>query len=70
MVQPERTRKQSDGLAFDRRNYVTFALALATIIAGWLALGRGSITLAPPLLVAGYCVLVPAAILLGIRDRK
>jgi hypothetical protein len=49
---------------------VTFAVALATIIVGWLALGRGSISLAPILLVVGYCVLVPAAILLGIRDRE
>lgn len=55
-------------LGFDRRNYVLFAVALATIVIGWIALGKGSITFAPIVLVIGYCVLVPAALLVGIRD--
>jgi uncharacterized membrane protein HdeD (DUF308 family) len=52
---------------FGKRNYLVFALALVAIIIGYVALGQGSITLAPILLVLGYCVLIPIALL--IKDR-
>lgn len=67
----KRKQEESAGneLGFDRRNYVLFAVAMAVIIIGWLALARGSITFAPFTLVVGYCVLVPAAILVGIREQ-
>jgi hypothetical protein len=52
---------------FGKRNYLVFALALVVIIIGYVALGQGSITLAPFLLVLGYCVLIPIALL--IKDR-
>ncbi len=65
-----RARRKADDLGFDRRNYITFAIALAVIIGGWLTLAQGSITFAPIVLVIGYCVLVPAAILIGIRDHS
>ncbi len=68
-TKPFQTKRDPDDLGFDRRNYIVFAVALAVIIAGWLALARGSITFAPVVLVLGYCVLVPAAILVGIGDR-
>jgi hypothetical protein len=56
-------------LPFTRRNWTLLAVGLATIALGYLALGvppaNGflSLTLAPLLLVAGYCVLIPLAIL-------
>ena len=56
-------------LPFTRKNGVLFAIGLATIALGYLALGvppaNGflSLTLAPLLLIAGYCVLIPLAIL-------
>ena len=37
--------------------------AAVVLIAGYVVLVRGGITLAPILLVVGYCVLVPLAIL-------
>jgi hypothetical protein len=40
-----------------------WGLALATILAGYADLARGGDTIAPILLVVGYCVLVPLAIL-------
>jgi hypothetical protein len=40
-----------------------WALALVTILAGYADLARGGDTVAPILLVVGYCVLVPLAIL-------
>lgn len=39
--------------------------ALAAIVLGYVLLDRGSITAAPLLLVLGYVVLVPAALLAG-----
>ncbi len=37
--------------------------SVLVIIAGFILLSRGSITLAPLLLVLGYCVLVPVSII-------
>jgi hypothetical protein len=56
------------GLPFTRKNYYLFLAGLATIVIGYIALAQGSITLAPILLVLGYCVIVPVAILY--RDRS
>ncbi len=46
-----------------RRRALWWALALVVIIFGFADLARGGETLAPILLVIGYCVLVPIAIL-------
>jgi hypothetical protein len=57
------------GLPFEAVNYWLFAFGLAVIIIGYIALsqppvdGFMSLTLAPILLVIGYCVIIPAAIL-------
>jgi hypothetical protein len=40
-----------------------WALATLALLAGYTDLVRGGTTLAPTLLVLGYCVLVPRAIL-------
>ena len=48
---------------FGRRNYILFGVAFVVIAIGYVFLAQGSITLAPLLLVVGYCVLVPWAIL-------
>lgn len=45
------------------RRYVWWGLAVLALLAGYLDLIRGGITLAPILLTVGYCVLVPVAIL-------
>ena len=58
---------------FTRKNWTIFALALVTILLGYIQLsippadGFLSWTLAPILLVVGYCILIPMAILL--RDQ-
>jgi len=52
-----------DEVRLSRKNWTILAVALGVIIAGFVFLGNGSITLAPILLVVGYCVLVPYAIL-------
>jgi uncharacterized membrane protein HdeD (DUF308 family) len=56
-------------LPFTRKNWTMAAAGLASILIGYVCLrippaeGFLSLTLAPVLLVAGYCVLIPLAIL-------
>ena len=45
------------------RSYLWWGLAAASLIVGFADLIRGGTTVAPVLLVAGYCVFVPLAIL-------
>jgi hypothetical protein len=47
----------------NKKNYAIMAGGLAVIIAGFISLAGGSITLAPILLVLGYCVLIPVGLL-------
>lgn len=48
-------------------NYIMMGVALVIIAIGFITLSKGSITLAPILLVLGYCVLVPLSLLLKFR---
>lgn len=56
-------------LPFTRANYQIFAVGIVAILLGYITLGQGpadsflSLTLAPILLVFGYCVVIPWAIL-------
>ena len=63
-------------LPFEKMNYVLFLSGLAVIIIGYLCLAKGpwdsfcSLTLAPILLVLGYCVIVPVAILYRKKEAQ
>ena len=46
-----------------RRGWLYWTVATIVLLAGFADLARGGETLAPILLVIGYCVLVPLAIL-------
>ena len=46
-----------------RPGWLWWGLAAAALLLGYADLIRGGITLAPILLVVGYCVLIPVAIL-------
>ena len=50
-------------LPFGKKNFIIFGVAAVVILAGYVALSKGSITLAPILLLAGYLVLIPWGIL-------
>lgn len=63
----EKEKEKMTGLPFGRTNYLLMGLALVSIIVGYILLGSGSITMAPILLVLGYCVLFPAGIIFGGR---
>lgn len=45
------------------RPLLWWSIAIVVLIAGYADLARGGETIAPLLLVVGYCVLVPLAIL-------
>ena len=50
-------------LAPARRGHIVFAVAAAALSIGYADLIRGGITVGPVLVVIGYAVLVPAAML-------
>jgi len=51
-------------LRFGPRNYVVLGGALLSLAVGYWLLSRGNTTLAPVLLVLGYCVLFPVGLAL------
>ncbi|MGH7495345.1 MAG: hypothetical protein ACREOO_23545 [bacterium] len=68
----KRARKAAlkvEGLPFTSLNYQIFALGIVVIILGYIALAQPpagsfmSLTVAPIMLVTGYCVIIPIAIL-------
>jgi hypothetical protein len=54
---------QLDTTTPDTHARLWWTIAVVTILLGYADLARGGMTIAPILLVAGYCVLVPIAIL-------
>jgi len=56
------------GFSWGVLNSLLLALGVGVLAAGYVALSKGSITLAPVLLALGYCVLIPGSLL--IRGRK
>jgi hypothetical protein len=56
--------QQEDLLTFGKKNFSLFGAALVSIIVGFLLLSKGSITVAPILLVLGYVILVPLSIII------
>jgi hypothetical protein len=70
-VKPRSARKPAEtdlGFTWGRVNTLLLGLGLADLAVGYWVLSRGSITLAPLLLVFGYCVLIPASLLVRGRD--
>ena len=60
----ESTSGRAGSLRFSGVNAVLGALGVAAVILGYWLLARGSVTAAPLLLVLGYAVLMPLAIIL------
>ena len=58
-------RRVSGGntLPFGKKNQLLFGIGFFVIIVGYYLLSKNSITLAPLLLVVGYCVLIPLSIM-------
>ena len=62
--------EKSARLPFSGRNYALFAIGIVLILLGFVILGTGDITISPILLVLGYCVFIPAGILLKSKPAK
>ena len=58
------------GFRWGIANSALLALGVAILAAGYMSLSKGSLTLAPVLLVAGYCVLIPAALLVRVNGSN
>jgi hypothetical protein len=63
------TRRKIE-LPFGMRNYTWFGIGILVIVIGYIFLATGSLTLAPILLVAGYCVIIPISIIISSEKRK
>ena len=61
--------------SFGKINYQLFGIGLVTIIAGYIIMATGetesiqSIKISPLILIVGYCVLIPAAILVKPKNK-
>jgi hypothetical protein len=56
------------GFSWSGINSLVLGLGIVMLVAGYVALSRGSITLAPALLILGYCGFVPASLLIRARN--
>ncbi|MEO0079577.1 MAG: DUF3098 domain-containing protein [candidate division WOR-3 bacterium] len=63
-AQPAPKKPSRPPIALGKKNYIIMAVGLLTIVVGFILLAKGSITLAPLLLVVGYCVLIPVSLLI------
>ncbi len=79
MVKVKTTQQSSSFvkvLSFNKINYIIFAIGIAVIIAGYFIMATGetysfqSLSLAPIILLIGYLVIIPLAILYRKRENK
>jgi Ca2+/Na+ antiporter len=68
-VTAHKKKKESD-FPFVKNNYILFAVGILVIIVGFIFLAIGDITLSPILLIVGYCVIIPIALLYGRKEKK
>jgi hypothetical protein len=61
---PAKAKAARPNIEMRPKNWALLGAGLVTIIVGYILLSSGSITLAPLLLVAGYCVIIPVGILI------
>ena len=65
-----RPAEERETVPFGTINYVLFAAGLLMITAGWFLLRAGHISISPVMLILGYCVVVPAAIIMVPGGKK
>lgn len=52
-----------ENVKFSRTSVILFASALLTLIVGYIFMAKGDIAVSPVLLILGYVVLIPTAIM-------
>lgn len=76
ITKSKRARVKAQALPFTTENYILFGISFVVLMAGYISLSKGpadsfwSLTLAPILLVIGYCVLIPLAIMYNKKESK
>ncbi len=71
-----RPQQEARKLPYSKRNWQVFAAGIGVILLGYILLmqppvdGVMSLSLAPILLVLGYCVIIPIALLLGDKEAE
>lgn len=60
----EGSPKHASQLVLGRANYLLMGAGVVAIVLGFVLLADGEISFAPLLLVLGYCILIPAGLLL------
>lgn len=58
------------GFRWGKVNTALLLAGVGLLVAGYVSLSKGSLTLAPVLLVTSYCGLIPAALLVRGQDPK
>ena len=62
--------------SFGKINYHLFGIGLLTIIIGYIVMASGetesiqSVKIAPLILIVGYCIIIPAAILVKPKNKE
>jgi hypothetical protein len=81
MAKVEKTKstgktKLNETFPLEKENYIILGVGLVVIILGYLALsgntveGFSQLTVAPILLVLGYCVIIPVGIMYRKKEKK
>lgn len=65
-----KTEEQRESIPFTGINYILFAVGLLIITAGWFLLRAGHISVSPIMLILGYCVVIPVAIIIAPGAKK
>ncbi len=60
----------TEGLGLNLYNYIIIGAGILSVLLGYFFLRRGSITLAPILLIAGYVVLIPLGLIVSLRKKE
>ena len=68
-IRRTKTPKESLPLTIGIKNLIVLIIAVVVMIIGWVLLAKGSMTLAPLLLIISYCILVPISIMIGLRKN-
>jgi len=75
-IKSQREKRGSGRFPLTAQNYQLFGIGILIIILGYISLSKGpaesfwSLTLAPILLVIGYCVVIPVSIIYRKKDRE
>lgn len=69
-IRRTKTPKESLPLTIGIKNVIVLIIAIVIMIIGWVLLAKGSMTLAPLLLVISYCILIPISIMIGLGKNR